>query len=411
MGAPALFAILDGGAARLFQSHWGALSIPEDIFWGADHTEEFILRHDEAEQWPETGWVEAGVALNKDRKSVAFFGSYGPLCLNPHAADLQDAFTSLVRHIWGQQGWEVHWVQDVADLAEHLGMPGDHLRSVGGEMEPLDLGNIGARFARRSSTSRPNHAAAANASDDDEFDTDCSLLSIKQGEAWVDRVLDADLPGLLVHGPHCLPHLEQLPTFAEMLALLGVGGSQVGRYPVLPEQMLIGAFATLDVESKTLRVTLSQADGLGVLRSAWVGWSVVGVGGGLGEHLRLAGRAVPDALRPLYSPPSEEETVGPRTRAEVFRVLERALVHGSEEKARMTAYAQESVARDVRRTLRSPSYWWQCPKALVRREPMPPAVHTAPGLCGPVLGSGPSDDELRRRIFEDAVAAVCGDQP
>ena len=42
MGHRATYAIRESGTIELFYSHWGALSVPVDIFWGPEEAEAFI---------------------------------------------------------------------------------------------------------------------------------------------------------------------------------------------------------------------------------------------------------------------------------------------------------------------------------------------------------------------------------
>lgn len=45
MGDRANYAIVERGKLSLYYSHWGALTVAEDIFWGPVRTEEFIRKN------------------------------------------------------------------------------------------------------------------------------------------------------------------------------------------------------------------------------------------------------------------------------------------------------------------------------------------------------------------------------
>jgi len=111
MGHRAHYAIRRQGETRLFYSHWGARTVPEDAFFGPRHLETFVQRLDRARVWLDDAWAEGGLALDHDTRTLAFFGG-------DTDEDLIEAWLQLMRALWAD--WSVRWVDGMPDLAVAL---------------------------------------------------------------------------------------------------------------------------------------------------------------------------------------------------------------------------------------------------------------------------------------------------
>ncbi len=119
MGHRAHYAIRRDGQVRLHYAHWGARTVPEDVFFGPHHTAAFLARLEPARVWLDDTWAEGGAAIDHDQRALAFFGG-------DVDEDLIEAWLSLLRALW--PGWSVRWVDGIPDLAILLGVDPEPLR-------------------------------------------------------------------------------------------------------------------------------------------------------------------------------------------------------------------------------------------------------------------------------------------
>ncbi|MCB9631344.1 MAG: hypothetical protein H6721_04290 [Sandaracinus sp.] len=119
MGHRANYAIREQGRVSLHYSHWGALTVPEDVFWGPRFAEAFVRGLEPADEWLRFT-AEGGVGLCKDTRRCALFGGdrIG------HGAE-RTLLLQMMRATW--PGWDVTWVDDLRGVAECVGVPAEEV--------------------------------------------------------------------------------------------------------------------------------------------------------------------------------------------------------------------------------------------------------------------------------------------
>ena len=63
MGDRANYTVRENGQVRLYYSHWGAVTVAEDVFWGPLRTEEFIRNNKVTTDWLDDVWAQGGIVL------------------------------------------------------------------------------------------------------------------------------------------------------------------------------------------------------------------------------------------------------------------------------------------------------------------------------------------------------------
>lgn len=124
MGSRANFVIVKNQRTEVYYSHWAAMYLDGELFFGAGHAEQFIRAqtplHDK--NISDEFWAEGGAALDFDQRRLTWFGgesarfdiSYRRLLLE------------VMREVWS--GWTVNWAHDGAgDIAEAAGIPREHV--------------------------------------------------------------------------------------------------------------------------------------------------------------------------------------------------------------------------------------------------------------------------------------------
>jgi hypothetical protein len=281
MGHRTNYAIRQGGAIRLFYSHWGALSVAQDLFWGPDHALAFITGEEEVDpgRWLDEVWCEGGAALNVDTKTLCLFGGEG---ISEHEAAIT-AYIALAGALWGAQGWSVRWAQDgIHDLAACVGAD-PALVEAKPMCQPVELDALG-RAVREDERIYPR------------------IISWRGADgAWMSAVDTASARDLLATGPALLDHLHQL---VPVSALVAVRAQAELPLAIAPSEGLV-----IDQGAHTIRV-----HGYWPLRterrlfaSAWEGWTIDYQDGGLLHHYALLDQAPPDYLVALL-PPSFDDT-------------------------------------------------------------------------------------------------------
>lgn len=144
MGHRANYAIVEAGSLALFYSHWGAKTVPADVFWGPSSTESFIRANSLSDEWVDSTWAEGGIAVDKNRRRALFFGD-GELLDSPERWSL---FLSLAGRVWEREGWTLEAGRNQGDMAEFCGW----LRSTVEPPDPVPnafpLAKLGENYAR-----------------------------------------------------------------------------------------------------------------------------------------------------------------------------------------------------------------------------------------------------------------------
>jgi hypothetical protein len=281
MGHRTNYVIREEGKLTLFYSHWGALTVPEDVFWGPGYAETFIRSNEQVgpDDWLDNVWGEGGVALDKDERTIALFGGEA-LGLPP----LRGHFARLMQALWGQQGWTVRFVDGMPDIAEQVGVDRAICEADPVDPIPADLEALGHAFR--------------------EEGFFCALVSVRQErpdrQAWSDRVLDVGASYALVNGPSVVPALDRLPTLDE-------ARRAHAERPLLeweerrgPMAARFSAAVLIDATARRLCFWEGWAreHDISVIRLLWAaeGWQVESHEGGLAEHFARTSRPLPDDL-------------------------------------------------------------------------------------------------------------------
>jgi hypothetical protein len=126
VGHRANLILVEGGAYRLFYSHWCANTLPRDLFWGPAHAAAFIRiqRAVDDSDWLEEVWAEGGAVLDLDRKYFLLYGGEDM----PYDVPLRRVYLEVLAKVW--KGWTVRWAYEgIADLADYVGYPRDRVLS------------------------------------------------------------------------------------------------------------------------------------------------------------------------------------------------------------------------------------------------------------------------------------------
>jgi hypothetical protein len=121
MGHRANLVLVEGAGYQLFYSHWCAIRLTTDLFWGPEHAVKFVRMQRPVDR--ETGWqddvfAEGGAVVDLNRKHLLFFGGEDVLSDVP----LRRAYLELLARTW--PGWTVEWAcEGIADLAAYVGRP------------------------------------------------------------------------------------------------------------------------------------------------------------------------------------------------------------------------------------------------------------------------------------------------
>jgi hypothetical protein len=106
------------GTRELFYSHWGALTVPRDFFWGLDAARDFLAQHDGCEEdgWLDDVFGEGGAALDLDERTLTIYGGeiYGAA---------RDLLVDLMRAVWARDDFTVRDADSFIDIATAVGLP------------------------------------------------------------------------------------------------------------------------------------------------------------------------------------------------------------------------------------------------------------------------------------------------
>jgi hypothetical protein len=120
MGHRANLIVVENGTYDLYYTHWGAVTLPGDLFWGPDHAVRFIRMQAPVDEsgWLDDIWAEGGAVVDRDRRVLLLYGGEGLL----YDAPYRHVYMDLLARVWAP--WEVRWAYEgIADLADHVGYP------------------------------------------------------------------------------------------------------------------------------------------------------------------------------------------------------------------------------------------------------------------------------------------------
>ena len=114
MGHRSNFVIIKERQINIYYSHWGAISIPKDIFYGPQITIDYIQSLQPVEALLDDLWCEGAVLVDLDNKQLVFWG--GDAYEYP---SVRKYFISLLQLNW--EGWGIRWAeQGIIDIAQYL---------------------------------------------------------------------------------------------------------------------------------------------------------------------------------------------------------------------------------------------------------------------------------------------------
>lgn len=310
MGHRANYAIRENGTYRLYYSHWGALTVPEDVFWGPDAAESFITSHDEIDptDWLDDVWGEGGVALDKDSKTLALFGGeslgFGPL---------YPTFSALMDVLWSQQGWAVRWVAGMPDIAEQAGADPQMATASPVGPFPVDPETLGERYYAGKVIDLGTlplpmgdlHESLESVSTKNIH----TLLSLSKGAVgWDDGVVDARVIDFLAAGPEVLDFVQNLPSLEEVRAYHSCRPLRdwEEQRPRLGQELT--DTVAIDRERKLVWVGVPHVSTheKECIREAWDEWTVTFHNDGMFSHYTFTERSCPADLAPVHEQPVEE---------------------------------------------------------------------------------------------------------
>ncbi len=114
MGHRAQYVLKDETGIWLFYSHWGAGTIPRDIFFGPEHALGFIRSQESVDGWLDDVWCEGAVFLDTEQKRLSWYGGH-------LGTQQRRAVLALMREVW--TGYEVtHCDDSLSGIARLAGV-------------------------------------------------------------------------------------------------------------------------------------------------------------------------------------------------------------------------------------------------------------------------------------------------
>ncbi len=359
MGHRANYVIREGGELELFFSLWGALTVPDDVFWGPEWAEAFIRQQDRVadDDWLDDIWGEGGVALDKDEGVITLFGGE----VLGHAP-LNRVFVDLMSALWAEKGWQVRWADaGMPAIAAAVGLDPTIATATPTPPTPAPLETIGANV----------YDPELN-----EFRILTLVSTLRDGQT-IHRVSDTRATSMLANGPEILTVFETLPLYGDVAEMW-----QKPDYFDDESWTLADEFSsTIILEPAARRIEFyelyANRSSVGFLSNHWKRWHLERFKGGLREHFERLGSPL---LPGLELEATESEIVIELSEDEAIEQVASALL------ARRTEAPQglRENTSDVDDTDEIEMYW-----------------------VNPNLDEDPSLDESERReIFGSALAAM-----
>jgi hypothetical protein len=114
MGHRANFVIVKDNQFDIYYSHWGAITIPKDIFYGPQITINYIQSLKLVDALLDDIWCEGAVLVDMNQKLLLFWGGY-----DYHYPALRKYFIPLLQINWS--GWGIRWADEGnVDIARYL---------------------------------------------------------------------------------------------------------------------------------------------------------------------------------------------------------------------------------------------------------------------------------------------------
>lgn len=251
MGHRANYVVRRNGQVEIFYSHWGALSLLKDFFWGEEVALGMVCECNESPRLLDDVWCEGAALVDHDTKRLLLFGCEVP-------GDDRGAFLDLFPLTW--PGWAVEYATGgIAQIAAAVGL------------DPVPLLQMGTHTPAQLDAIVPCDPAKP---------TPGVLLTIASGGGWSDTLVDHEPLEVLGAGPALVRHVADWPRIdatARVAQNLARGGAVI--VPALGE----------------LHFWLGQEawDAVGWVASHWPGWAVHHNPTDWRCHFTLTGRPVP----------------------------------------------------------------------------------------------------------------------
>jgi|GEM_PF-2417425 len=299
MGHRCNYVIKENNELKLYYSHWGALTVPQDIFWGPHYAKEFIEDNEERDM--ESGWLddafgEGGVALDIDSKTIHFFGGE-ELEYDPHRSVLE----KLMVPLWKQEGWIVKTVEKMSDIINSVGLDGSIAIDDEEYHWQVDLEEIGSR--------QP----------DEDGEYMCfGLIILIENKSTSTHVTDIGLDGIINNGPVIFDAIKKLPDLDEAISKW----KKPDDYGEWSFGDSVSDYAIIDIDNKILKINSRFDEDLELdfLKTQWPSWTIEYKAGSNEDFLKTAGIEMRPQMIPLS--PVYEEDVEPTEKEVLQEVIE-----------------------------------------------------------------------------------------
>ena len=273
MGHRCNYVVRERGALTLYYSHWGALTVPRDLFWGLAAARAFLAGHDPCgdEDWLDDVWGEGGAALDVDSQTVTIYGGeiYGPA---------RDLLFELMGAVWARDNFRVRDASSFIDIALAVGLPASAVEASHLPSAPIDVADPGQTGREDGYT---------------------QTLIVVDGEPRFARPM---VTSVLELGAARAGELQQLPDLAEAKALWEQHAPPEWENPKRPLVERLCDAVVIDTRAKRLEASayqLRRTTSRAHYEALWPGYELVPLAG-LDEVLA---RLEHPELRPPAPPP------------------------------------------------------------------------------------------------------------
>jgi hypothetical protein len=261
VGSRANYVILRDRRLDIRYHHWGAASVPQDLFWGPDASLAFIRSLELNETLMDDIWCEGSALVDLDHQALCLWGGDELLSSIP----LRRLYPRMLQQTW--PGWQVSWANGgVVDIARRVGI------------DPAPLLQLGL----------PDSADAGSPHSDESLDRalvaePSMIITVRDAEGIRDFRCGWQLSHVALMGPGVVDKLRAKPAAG-----------------LLPEGQIRDC---LFIDAPSKRVWICWGDPsrwrIGMIIDRWPGWVVAQQFEGLLRHVEFSGRAVESVRMPV----------------------------------------------------------------------------------------------------------------
>lgn len=120
MGHRANLFLVQDQRVSIYYSHWAAITLTADLFWGPDHALQYLRDQREVDETRllDDVWAEGAAVVDCDKKLLLLFGGEDLR----YDVPLRRVYLQLIRRVWSP--WAVRWAYEgFAEIAEAVGIP------------------------------------------------------------------------------------------------------------------------------------------------------------------------------------------------------------------------------------------------------------------------------------------------